>query len=138
MSYLINTNVVSEIVKTKPDKKVINWFNSIPNEGLFLSVLTLGEIRKGIEKINDEKKQNRLRLWLEYDLPAWFNERILPINLPVVDRWGRLQAKINRPIPAIDSLIAATALHHDLCLVTRNVIDFDYLPALEIVNPWSI
>ena len=108
----------------------------MPNESLYLSVLTFGEIRKGVEGIKDNKHKEKLRLWLEIELLAWFNDRIKPIDIQVVDRWGRLQAEIKRPVPVIDSLLAATALHFDFALVTRNNKDFAY-PSLEVINPWS-
>jgi predicted nucleic acid-binding protein len=136
MSYLIDTNVINELVREKPNKKVIEWFETIPSEATFISVLTLGEIRKGIEKIEPTRHQLKLRTWLEVELPNWFQERILPIDSPVANRWGLLQAQMKRPLPAIDSLIAATALHHDLSVVTRNENDFNY-PLLQVINPWS-
>lgn len=137
MSYLIDTNVISELVKMKPKKSVIKWFDSVPNDELYLSVITLGEIRKGIETVKDSHKKEKLRVWLEHELPSWFGDRIIPITKEVSDRWGRLHAEIHRPIPAIDSLIAATALHFDLALVTRNIKDFNY-SAIEIINPWDL
>lgn len=135
MSYLLDTNVISELVRAKPHNPVIEWFKTIPDEALYLSVLTLGEIRKGVEKLSDLRRQEKLRLWLEIELPQWFENRILPIDAHVADRWGRLQSDMKKPLPAIDSLIAATALHHDLRIVTRNVQDFQY-PGLEIICPW--
>lgn len=101
-----------------------------------MSVLTFGEIRKGIEKLVDKKKREKLRIWLEHELTAWFDGRVLPVDLAVAERWGRLLADVGRPIPTIDSLLAAAALHHELHLVTRNVKDFDY-PGLEVLNPWQ-
>ena len=136
MSYLLDTNVISEIARTRPDNNVIKWFQSVPDDSLHLSVLTLGEIRKGVEKIKENERKEKLRLWLEHDLLVWFANRILPINEQVADKWGRLQNHAGRPIPAIDSLIAATALHYDLRLVTRNGQDFQH-PGLEIINPWD-
>ncbi len=136
MSYLLDTNVLSELVRVKPNKNVINWFKSIPNESLYISVLVLGEIRKGIEQVSDEHKKAKLRIWLEQELPAWFGNRIKSIDTEVADRWGRLQAEMKRPLPAIDSLIAATALHFDLTVVTRNQADFSY-PSLMVINPWD-
>lgn len=135
MSYLLDTNVLSETIRPTPNKGVIKWINDIPNNALYLSVLTLGEIRKGVEKITDVKRKQKLKLWLEYELPAWFENRILFIDKFVADRWGRLQGQSKHPTPAIDSLLAATALHHDLALVTRNERDFKHFP-LEIINPW--
>ena len=136
MNYLLDTNVISELVSLKPNKNVINWFEKIPTKSFFLSVLTIGEIRKGIEKVKDNKRKNKLLIWLEHDLVNMFNERILLISIQVADRWGRLQYQVQRSLPAIDSLIAATALHHDMTLVTRNIEDFSDCPGLEIFNPW--
>ena len=136
MSYLLDTNVISETVRRQQNKLVIEWLKQIPAEALFVSVLTLGEIRKGVEGLADKKRKEKLRLWLEHDLPIWFEGRVLPIDLSVAERWGRLLAEIGRPVPTIDSLLAATALHYELRLVTRNAKDFDY-PGLEVINPWQ-
>jgi predicted nucleic acid-binding protein len=136
MSYLLDTNVISELVRPKPAKIVLAWFDNIPSEALHISVLTLGEIRKGVENLQDGARREKLRLWLEHDLVDWFGSRILPVDIPVADRWGRMLAQVGRPVPSIDSLLAATALHHELRLVTRNQKDFDY-PGLEIINPWG-
>ena len=135
MSYLLDTNIVSETIRKNPDRSVITWLDQIPGEALFISVLTLGEIRKGIEALNDKRRREKLRLWLEHELPAWFEGRVLPVDLAVADRWSRLLAEAGRPLPTIDSLLAATALHHELRLVTRNDRDFDY-PGLEVINPF--
>lgn len=135
MNYLIDTNVISEIVRPKADSRVLKWFDRVPNESLFLSVLTMGEIRKGVEKISQTSRKQKLLLWLEHDLPGWFCDRILPISFEVADKWGVLQAEAKQPLSAIDSLLAATALHHDLTMVTRNVDDFKY-PLLRVINPW--
>jgi len=135
MSYLLDTNIISETIRRNPSKTVISWLDKIPGEALFVSVLTLGEIRKGIEILADRKRREKLRLWLEHELPAWFEARVLPVDLAVADRWGRLLEEIGRPVPTIDSLLAATALHHELRLVTRNDRDFDY-PGLDVINPF--
>jgi hypothetical protein len=135
MSYLLDTNIVSETVRRTPNKAVIAWLDRLPGEALFVSVLTLGEIRKGIETLADRRRREKLRLWLEHELPAWFEGRVLPVDLAVADRWGRLLAEVGRPVPTIDSLLAATALHYELRLVTRNAGDFDY-PGLQVINPF--
>ncbi len=134
MNYLIDTNIISELVKVKPNDRIVEWFQVVDNENIYISVLTMGEIRKGADQLPDGLKKEKLRIWMEHDLPEWFRERILPIDLEVADRWGRLLAKERRPLPAIDSLIAATALHFDLALVTKNEKDFQY-PGLEVINP---
>src|SRR4030067_991713 len=136
MNYRRDTNVVSEPLRRNPNKAVIAWLDQIPAEGLFVSVLTLGEIRKGIEALADRRRREKLRLWLEHELPAWFEGRVLPVDLAVADRWGRLLAEVGEPVPTIDSLLAATALHHELRLVTRNAGDFEY-PGLQVINPFG-
>lgn len=113
------------------------WLSAKSASQLYLSVLTLGEIRKGIEACPDAERRQTLIDWLETELPAFFAGRILPIDSAVADRWGRLLACAGRPLPAIDSLLAATALEPDLTLVTRNVRDFENLP-VDIFNPWDI
>lgn len=135
MSYLLDTNVIAELARREPEARVVAWFAEIPDSALHLSVLTLGEIRKGIERLGEARRRERLRVWLEQELPAWFEDRLLPVTAAVADRWGRLLAEAGRPVPAVDSLLAATALHHELRLVTRNEKDFRY-PGLEVVNPW--
>jgi hypothetical protein len=115
---------------------VVTWFSQRPPATLHLSVLTLGEIRKGIEGVGDEVRRQTLIDWLETDLPTFFTGRILDVNGAVADRWGRLVAAAGRSLPTIDSLLAATALEHDLVLVTRNTKDFAGLP-VEVFNPWT-
>jgi len=135
MSYLIDTNVVSELTRPEPAPSVAAWFEEIADEALYLSVLTLGELRRGVEKLPVSKRKEKLRYWLEHELPEWFGNRLLPVDAAVADAWGRLQAIAERTRPAIDSLLASTALHHHLRLVTRNTADFG-IKGLETVNPW--
>ncbi len=139
MSYLIDTCALLELRRKKPDVNVVAWFEARAQSGLYLSVLTLGEIRKGVDslpktQINKRRKEKILN-WLEHELPLWFEDRILPIDAGVADEWGRLLARPRRSLPAIDSLIAATAIHHRLTIVTRNVSDFDYAD-VDVFNPW--
>jgi len=136
LSYLLDTNVISELVRTRPNPRVERWFQDVPGEALHLSVLTLGEIRKGIERLGASARRERLRVWLERELPDWFERRVLAVDAAVADRWGRLLFEVGRPVPAVDSLLAATALHHELRFVTRNKTDFSY-PGLEVVDPWA-
>lgn len=135
MSYLIDTNVISELRRKQPDANVVAWFEHCAAQSLFLSVLTLGEIRKGIERLEDTKRRQILADWLHVELPTFFLGRLLSVDAAVADRWGRLQGDAGRTLPAIDGLLAATALQHDLTLVTRNVKDFHGLN-LSIVSPW--
>ncbi len=134
MSYLLDTNVILEFTKSTPNAKVLQWIESLPMEALHISVLTVGEIRKGVEKLSDPKRRENLRVWLENELPAWFENRILPINIEVAEIWGRIQHAVGRPVPTIDSLLAATALHYELRIITRNKKDFNF-PLLEVINP---
>ncbi|MDE0202872.1 MAG: type II toxin-antitoxin system VapC family toxin [Rhodospirillaceae bacterium] len=136
MSFLIDTCALSELVKPKPSKNVCDWFDAASPEALFVSVLTLGEIRKGVEKLEGGRRRARIVTWLETALPAWFEDRVLPVDAGVADEWGRLMARLPRPIPAIDSLIAATAIRHCLAIVTRNESDFA-TAGVDVLNPWN-
>lgn len=136
MKYLLDTNVISELKRSQPNPQVLNWFEMVNHEFLYLSVLTLSEIHKGVEKLPETQRKDKLRYWLDKELPNWFGKRLLPINIEIALVWGSLQAQMSRPLPAVDSLLAATALHHDLCLVTRNTKDFIY-PNLIVINPWE-
>jgi predicted nucleic acid-binding protein len=136
MKYLLDTNVLCEPLRAKPDESVRKWFRQMPNHALYVSVLTIGEIRKGVEKISDQKRKQKIKLWLENSIPELFQHRVLPITFEIADRWGRLQYQVKRPMPAIDCLLAATALHHDMVLVTRNTKDYAGCAGLEMINPW--
>jgi predicted nucleic acid-binding protein len=131
--------VISELVKPFPNGKVINWLRNTPDDRLFLSVVTIGEIRKGISKLGESKKKTLLTNWLNTLIQDYQN-RIYPIDLMVAENWGNLQGmaeKTGNPMSSFDSLIAAIAYTHNLVLVTRNEKDFaaSHLP---IVNPWKI
>lgn len=134
--YLIDTNVISELRRREPEPRVVQWFERKPAGLLYMSVLSLGEIRRGVENLQASERQQALRAWLEEDLPAFFAGRLLPIDAAVAHRWGRLQAEMARPLPAIESLLAATALEHRLVLITRNLKDLAGLPVL-VANPWD-
>ncbi|MBM3367080.1 MAG: type II toxin-antitoxin system VapC family toxin [Betaproteobacteria bacterium] len=137
MNVLLDTNVVSEFARPKPQQAVLEWLRQVPPDALYVSVLTLGELRDGVERLSASTRREQLKLWLERDVRPWFGSRVLPVDAAVADRWGRLCATMKRPLPAVDSLLAATALEHGLRLVTRDVGDFD-LPGLEVVNPWAL
>lgn len=134
--WLVDTNVISELRRRDPDANVRAWFAQRPATELYLSVLTLGEIRKGVEALADSGRRTVLNQWLERELPVFFAARLLPIDSGVAHQWGQLLAEAGRSLPAIDSLLAATALHHNLVLVTRNLKDFAGLP-VQILNPWE-
>jgi predicted nucleic acid-binding protein len=134
--WLVDTNVISELRRRDPDANVRAWFARRPATELYLSVLTLGEIRKGVEALADSGRRTMLRQWLEWELPVFFAERLLPIDAGVAHQWGLLLAEAGRSLPAIDSLLAATALHYNLVLVTRNLKDVAGLP-VKVLNPWA-
>lgn len=134
--FLLDTNVVSELRRKRPDPRVLQWFNQVSDGKLYLSVLTIGEIRRGIERLTDPVQQRRLTAWLEGTLFPWLGSRLLPVNLAVAEQWGRLCGSAGRPLPAIDSLLAATALERGLILVTRNAVDFQH-SGLQVLNPWD-
>lgn len=136
MSYLLDTNVISETIKNKPNTNLINWLEQIPTNNLFISVLTVGEIRKGVEQLTNLKKKGELIAWLENDLKNWFEHRVLTIDSSVADKWGFICGNTIRSLSAIDALIAATALVHNLKLVTRNTKDFVEIKDLELINPF--
>ena len=135
MSFLIDTCAFSELVKPRPSHRVCDWFDAAPPDALFVSVLTLGEIRKGIERLGDGRRRRRIVVWLETELPDWFEGRVLPVDTGVADEWGRLMAR-PRNIPAVDGLIAATALQRHLTVVTRNEVDFA-ATGVDLLNPWK-
>jgi predicted nucleic acid-binding protein len=135
VSYLIDTNVLSELRRRDAHPNVVGWMQARPRQSLYLSVLSLGEIRKGIEGVQDAAFRQTLTDWLEVELRHYFVGRLLDIDGTVADRWGRVQASAGRTLPVIDGLLAATALQHDLSLVTRNTKDFAGL-GITLINPW--
>lgn len=138
MSYLLDTNVISELLKPRAHPRVTQWIAQQERQALHLSVLSVGEIHKGMEKPGlDAAKRTRIKYWLDDTLPQWLEGRMLPVDLAIAERWGRLQAEAGRTLPTIDSLLAATALHAGLTIATRNVVDFRGFVGLEIFNPWD-
>ncbi|MGE3703400.1 MAG: type II toxin-antitoxin system VapC family toxin [Hyphomicrobiaceae bacterium] len=136
MSFLVDTNIISEIRKgARCDARVAQWYASLEDDDLYLSVLVLGEIRKGIElaRPRDPAKADVLEAWLS-DVQAAFGDRVLPVDRSVADQWGRMNAI--RPIPAIDGLLAAQAKVHGLTLATRNDVDVEGLGA-RVLNPFA-
>ena len=136
MAYLLDTNVISEVRKgARANPQVATWFESIPLTEIFLSVLVLGEVRQGIEikRLRDPQTAQHLDRWL-HTLIQRHSSRILPVDLEVADLWGKLC--LNQPLPKVDGLIAATALHHGLTLVTRNVVDVERA-GVQVLNPFD-
>jgi predicted nucleic acid-binding protein len=139
MSYLLDTNVVSEWTKPRPNSRVITWLEEVDEDRVYLSVVTLAELRHGIERLATGQRKKQLDTWLRGDLPERFESRVLPVDGVVADEWGRLVAQSDargRGLSAMDGLIAATAAVHELTLVTRNASDF--AGAVKVVlNPWE-
>lgn len=137
--FLLDTNCLSELVRAKPDPRVLGWMKAADEGLLYLSVLTLGEIRKGVAGLAPGKRRTQIETWLGVELNARFSGRILPIDAPVADRWGLLAAQAKSrgtPLPIIDGLLAATALHYNLTVVTRNASDFTNAQ-VQVLNPWQ-
>ncbi|MBN4054333.1 type II toxin-antitoxin system VapC family toxin [Nitrospira defluvii] len=139
MKYILDTCVISELAKLAPNKKVISWVTQNDEEDFYLSALTFGELHKGISKLSSSKRKENLHRWVEYELKERFENRIIDIDLKVAKVWGEIQGKAElkgRPMPAIDSLIAATGAAHDLIVVTRNTSDMKQ-SGISLLNPWE-
>jgi toxin FitB len=138
-AFLVDTNCISELVRVKPEPRVLAWVEEADESLLYLSVLTLGEIRRGLAALPQSRRRSRLETWLEVELQARFSGRILPIDAAVADRWGLLAANAKasrKPLFTVDGLIAATAIHRNLTVVSRNVSNFARLP-VQVLNPWE-
>ncbi len=139
MKYLLDTCVISEVIKPKPSSKVLVWLKQQDEKNLYLSALTFGEIEKGIEKSADKRRKNKLRLWVEEDLKQRFEGRVLQIDIKVASKWGEMQGKsemAGKPLPSIDGLIAITGLVNNCVVVTRNISDMQQ-SSVELLNPWG-
>jgi toxin FitB len=137
--YLLDTNCISELVLSKPEPRVMACIEAADETMLYLSVLTVGDIRKGLASLPQGRRRTRLETWLEVELRGRFAGRILPIDSEVADRWGVLAAEAKgrgKTVSAIDGLLAATAFHHNLTIVSRNERDFADV-RVQILNPWS-
>jgi predicted nucleic acid-binding protein len=138
MKYLLDTCVISELVRKQPNSKVVSWIDAQDELDLYISVITLGEIQKGVAKLDDSRKKQKIQLWLE-ELTERFHGRILDLDLNTLLKWGKLSGELSKQginIPAIDSLIAASAKNNHLYLITRNTDDFKYC-GVEMINPWE-
>lgn len=138
MTWLLDTNVLSELRKKSPDEKVIEWIQKHLEEDVYLSVITIGEIEAGIHKLEESIRKDELSAWLNKEIISTYNQKILPIDTQTMMVWGKLTAelrKIGKPMPIIDSLITATAQQHELTLVTRNTSDFEAAD-IALTNPW--
>ena len=138
MSFLLDTNAVSEWVKPRPDPGLIGWMEAADEDRIFISVISLAELSYGVERLSPGKRRNRLEEWLRHELPLRFEGRILPVDADVAEACGKTVSRseaAGHPMSAMDAFLAATAEVHRLTLVTRNVSDFSLLKA--VVNPWS-
>lgn len=139
MSFLVDTVVVSELVRKAPSTAVLKWIGGQDETALHLSVLTIGELEKGVARLPNSARRARLLTWVRRDLVERFGGRLLAIDARTAARWGAISGeseKRGRPLPVIDSLIAATALVHGFTVATRNVSDFERCGA-PCVNPWE-
>ncbi len=140
MKYLLDTCIVSELIAKQPNQSVLTWLDAQPPETLHLTVVTLGEIAKGIRKLPDSRRKSTLTDWLNQDLPKRFASRIWSLDAETMLRWGELVGSLEqqgRSLPILDSLIAAIALQGSFHLVTRNIKDFDGL-RIEMLNPFAL
>jgi predicted nucleic acid-binding protein len=139
LKYLLDTCVISELIKPERCNQIVKWIKSRKEDSLYISVLTIGEICKGISKLPDSQKKKSLRNWIDNDLKKRFGGRILEITEEIATSWGEIQAKSEKEgkkMPVIDSLIAATAIKNNLTVVTRNVKDIEN-SGCKSINPWA-
>jgi toxin FitB len=138
VSYLLDTNVISEWVRPRPDPGIVRWLDEVDEDRTYLSVITLGELRKGVDRLADGRRRERLDRWLAGELPDRFSGRLLPVDAAIADEWGRLLAraeKAGRPADGVDALIGATAKVHGLQVVTRNTAHFRQA-GIGVISPW--
>lgn len=139
MKYLLDTCVISELIKKNPSQNVVKWISKIEESNLFISVLTVGEIHKGIEKLPASKKKEQLYIWVNNDLKERFKDRIIAFDLLTATTWGKIQAQselAGKALPAIDGQIAATGISYDFTVVTRNTTDME-ISGVSLINPWK-
>ncbi|MBX5200223.1 type II toxin-antitoxin system VapC family toxin [Rhizobium sp. NZLR1] len=140
MRLLLDTNVLSEVTKPKPDAHVLQWLDRLDEDRSFISIVSVAEIRRGVALMDEGRKRDALAEWLARDLTQRFEHRIIPVDESVALAWGDLMGhakRSGRGLPSMDGLIAATAVAHDLTLATRNSKDFDGL-GIELINPWIL
>ena len=140
MKYILDTNVISEAINKQPNLQVMNWLRGMDAQDLYLSVVTVGEIKKGVEKLPESHRKQTIKDWFENDLLIKFDGQILTLDLSIILVWGKLVGELEqqgRKLPALDSLIAATAKYYNYTLVTRNEKDFAGID-ITIFNPFKI
>lgn len=137
--FLLDTNVVSELIRPEPSERVVGWVDAVDEETVFLSVVTLAELRRGVERLEQGRRRHELATWLSDALPARFEGRFMDVDAEIADQWGVLMAstaRLGRPLGAMDAFFAATARARDLTLVTRNDKDFGACD-ITVLNPWT-
>ncbi|AEF86519.1 plasmid stability protein [Treponema primitia ZAS-2] len=137
MKYLLDTNVLSEMKKSNPNPRVKAFIETIPEDDILISVISVGEIFFGIERLPEGNKKADLSLWFHHEILGVNENHILPLDTEVMLEWARLRAKAKQTLSPNNSLIAATILTHRLTLVTRNTRDFDAVEGLNLINPWD-
>ena len=140
MNIILDTCVISELTRPAPHRRVAEWIRSQEEARLYLSVITVGEIRKGIERLPNRRKRKRIEAWLNNELRRRFTGRLIPISDEVAERWGLESAKADQrgtPLPVIDGLIAATGLVHGMTVVTRNTDDMRQT-SVQLLDPWEL
>lgn len=140
MSFLLDTNVLSEIRRPQPDQQVLSWLDQVDEDRTYLSIITIAEIARGVALMDEGRRKNELAQWLELDLPARFGDRILPVDTRIALIWGNLLASTRKEgigLSVMDGWIAAAAIAHQLTLVTRNTKDFQKL-SLTLIDPWTV
>ena len=139
MRLLLDTNVLSEVTKPRPDEAVLEWLDGLDEDRAFISVVSIAEIRRGVALMDSGRKRDALEEWLAHDLPQRFDSSVIPVEGSVALAWGDLMAlakRSGRGLASMDGLIAATAIAHHLTLATRNTKDFEGF-GIEIIDPWD-
>jgi toxin FitB len=139
MSHLLDTDAISEWVKPRPDPGIVRWLDEVDEDRTYLSVITIGELRKGVGRLAAGRRRDRLEQWLTSELPDRFGERMLPVDAAVADAWGRLLAQAENAgtaVGGVGALISATAKVHGLQVVTRNVTHFQHT-RVDVISPWN-
>jgi predicted nucleic acid-binding protein len=136
VNYLLDTNVLSEIRKNNCDIRVKSFMDNREQKNFFISAVSVGEISFGVERLPPGRKKTEFTYFLNTQIPEWFEDRIVPLDGPVMREWGRMCVQAGRTLPILDSLIAASALAHSLTILTRNTRDFVDIEGLLLVNPW--
>jgi len=137
VKYMLDTNVISELQKANCSQNVKVFAEQINPEDMYLSVITIGELCFGVEKLTADKKKHDLSIWLYTKLPEWFNRRIIEIDTEVIIEWGKIRAATEHQLPVADSLIAACAIANHAFLVTRNIKNFEDIEGINLLNPWE-